>query len=194
MENETPLARGEPNETVNFQIENRLLTSEHHPTGVVRKEQADLSRLEFDDFRSRVTENEQPISSQSDNVVEENPAEYDPVVHRDQKTGRLHLAIRYDNERSQLIVQIVDAQGLIRPEQIYAPEMVLIFSLIGPYTNDDDAEKHSRVVVENAAVTWKEAMPFCVTYENAIKQNLYVTATNQTDPAAPRDREVRQNS
>ena len=57
--------------------------------------------------------------------------------------------------------------------------------------NDDETEKHTRIVVENAAILWKEPMTFCITFENAIKQNLYVNVTNKTDPAAPRDREVR---
>lgn len=121
-------------------------------------------------------------------------SDYDSVIHHDWKIGRLRLAIRYDDERSQLTVRILDAQGLIRPEQVYAPEMVLTFTLIGPFASDDEPAKHTRVVVDNAAVIWKEPMTFCVTCENARKQNLYINVSNKTDPAAPRDREVRRKS
>lgn len=111
--------------------------------------------------------------------------EYDAVVHPENKPGRLHVSIRYDDERSQLIVRILDAEGLIRPEQVYAPEMVMTVGL--------GEETHTRVFVDNAPVHWKEPMTFCVTYDNARKQNLYLNLSNKTDPAAPRDREVRKS-
>ena len=119
--------------------------------------------------------------------------EYDAVVHPENKIGRLHLSIRYDDERSQLIVRIIDAEGVIRPEQVYAPEMVMTAALIGLDGNEMDGEKHSRVFVDNASVNWKKPMTFCVTYENAQKQHLYFNLSNKTDPAAPRDREVRKS-
>lgn len=196
LENEETIPRGEPNETLNFDADKHSYLYESQiSTGIIRKEQSDLTRLQDEDLRSRVTEdeyNEQHINDDYVNIENQNNiSEYDPVVHRDSKVGRLNLSIRYDDERSQLIVQLLDAQGLIRPEQIYAPEMYLTFTLIGPYNNDNQTEKHTRVAVENAAVLWKEPMSFSITFENAIKQNLYINATNKTDPAAPRDREVR---
>ena len=196
LENDQPIPRGEPNETLNFDVERKpFLTAEHQPSGEIRKEKSDLCRLQDEDFRSRVSDNgssEHSITDDYVKVEEQNfISEYDPVVHADPKIGRLHLSIRYDNERSKLIVQIVDAQGLIRPEQVYVPEMYLVFTLIGPYSTDDnDAEKHTRIVVDNAPVNWRESMAFCVTFENATKQNLYVNASNKSDPSTPRDREV----
>jgi hypothetical protein len=195
LENDEPIPRGEPNETLNFNSNRHILTSEYHSTGAIKKEKSDLCRLQDEDLRSRIAGNESDehhITDEYVNIEHQNSvSEYDPVVHGDSKIGRLHLSIRYDNERSQLIVQIVDAQGLIRPEQLYSPEMCLTFTLIGPYINEDEVEKHTRVAVENAAISWKEPMAFCITFENAIKQNLYVNVTNKTDPVAPRDREVR---
>jgi len=109
---------------------------------------------------------------------------YDPVVRPDAKIGCLHLLIHYDNEQTQLTVQILD-------EQLYAQETLLTFTFVGASSADDVVEKHSRVIVENAPVAWKEPMRFSTTFDNVIKQNLYVCATNQTDPSAPRDREVK---
>jgi hypothetical protein len=197
LDNDTPIPRGEPNETLNFDANRHIFTFDRQSSGEIKKERSDLYRLQDEDLRSRIAENEsdeQHITDDYINIERQNSlSEYDPVVHPDSKIGRLHLAIRYDNERSQLIVQILDAQGLIRPEQLYAQEMCLTFTLIGPFNNDDDTEKHTRIAVENAAISWKEPMSFCITFENATKQNLYVNATNKTDPAAPRDREVRRN-
>jgi hypothetical protein len=188
LDNDEPIPRSEPNETLNFDSNGHTLTS----SGEIIKEKSDLCRLQDEDLRSRVAENESGEHNHSGDYVNiDDPntiSEYDPVVHPDTKIGRLHLSIRYDDERSQLIVQILDAQGLIRPEQLYAPEMCLTFTLIGLY---DDTEKHTRIVVDNAAVIWKEPMRFCSTFENAIKQNLYVLVSNKTDPTAPQDREVR---
>ncbi|CAF2654760.1 unnamed protein product [Rotaria sp. Silwood2] len=124
------------------------------------------------------------------NEHENNAHGYDSVVHPDSKSSRLHLSIRYDNEQSKLIVKILSVQGLIEPEQVYSPEMCLKFTLIGPHNNEDVTEQHIRVLVENAPIPWKEPMTFCTTFENATKHNLYVYATNNTDPAASRDREM----
>ena len=160
----------------------------HRSEGQTIKESSDLSRIQDEDLRSRVADH-----SLADDYVNieypTKPTEYDPVVHPDGKQGRVHLSIRYDGERRKLVVQIVDGQGLIHPEQTYAPEMTLAFSLIGPF-NDDETEKHTRVVVANDAVKWKEPMEFSISRENAIRQNLYVSVANETDPHAPRDREV----
>ena len=123
----------------------------------------------------------------NDNQSQVNVAEYDPVVHPDGKHGRVYLSIRFNQESNQLIVQILDAQGLIRPEQVYAPEMNMSFSMSG----NDQKEKHSRVFVENAAVLWKEPMIFSDTHDKLLEQTLHILATNDTDPSAPRDREVR---
>jgi len=194
LDNDEPIPRGELNETLNFDSEKHLITPEHQSSGAIIKEKSDLCRLQDEDLRSRIAENESGEHHITDDYVnierQGSVSEYDPVVHPDSKNGRLHLSIRYDNERSKLIVQILDGQGLIRPEQLYSPQMCLTFTLIGPYTNEDDTEKHTRIVVENAAVVWKEPMTFCVTFENATKQNLYVNITNKTDPTAPRDREI----
>jgi len=194
LENDKPIPRGEPNEILNFGSNRHIFTSEHQSSGEIKKEKSDLYRLQDEDLRSRIAENESGehhITDDYVNIEHQNSiSEYDPVVHRDSKTGRLHLSIRYDDERSQLTVQILDAEGLIRPEQLYAPEMSLTFTLIGPYNIEDEPEKHTRIAVENAAILWKEPVVFCITFENAIKQNLYVNASNVTDPAAPREREV----
>lgn len=191
LDNDETIPRGEPNEILNFDFDRDVLTSEHQSSGEIIKEKSDLCRLQDEDLRSRVAENESDEHHLSDdyvNIENQNTiSEYDSVVHPDTKIGRLHLSIRYDDERSRLIVQILDAQDLIRPEQLYAPEMCLIFTLIGPYSNDD----HTRIVVNNTTVIWKEPIIFCSTFENAIKQNLHVNVSNKTDPAAPQDREVR---
>ena len=191
LDNDEPIARGEPNETVSFDSNIHRLAS----SGEIVKEKSDLCRLQDEDLRSRVAENESGEPHTPDDYVKiENDdssiPEFDPVVHPDTKPGRLQLSIRYDSERSRLIVKILAGEGLIRPEQTYAPEMYLTFTLIGPYLNDDDTEKHTRVVVDNSSVIWKEPMRFCSTFTNAIKQNLYVNVSNKTDPNAPRDREV----
>ena len=135
LDNDEPIARGEPNETVSFDSHGHSLTS----SGEIIKEKSDLCRLQDEDLRSRVAEphlSDDYVTVDNQNTI----SEYDPVVHPDANMGRLHLSIRYDDERSRLIVQILDAQGLIRPEQVYAPEMCLTFALIGPYANDDEAE------------------------------------------------------
>jgi len=194
LDNEKPIPRGEPNEIINFDSHRHIITAEHQSTGEIKKEKSDLSRLQDEDLRLRIAENESGEHHIADDYVtiehQNHNFEYDPVVHPDSKIGRLHLSIRYDDERSQLIVQILEAEGLIRPGQSYAPDMCLAFTLIGPFNNEDDTEKHTRIVVENAPILWKEPMSFCITFENAIKQNLYVSVTNKTDPTAPRDREI----
>ena len=38
---------------------------------------------------------------------------------------------------------------------------------------------------------WKEPIVFSTSYDQAIQQNLYILATNDSDPTAPRDREVK---
>lgn len=195
LENEEPIPRGEPNESLNFDVDRHSITPEPRSSGEIIKEKSDLYCLQDEYLRTRVAENESGEQHIADDYVTvERPdsfSEYDPVIHPDAKTGRLHLSIRYDDERSKLIVRILDAQGLIRPEQLYAQEMSLTFSLIKPSDQRDNAEKHTRVIVENAAVSWKEAVTFSVTFENVTKEKLYINASNKTDPAAVRDREVR---
>jgi hypothetical protein len=195
LDNDKPIPRGEPNETLNFDFERRLSTPEHQSSGKIIKEKSDLSRLQDEDLRSRIAEKESGEPHITDDYVkierQSSVSEYDPVVHPDAKTGRLHLSIRYDDERSKLIVQILDGQGLIRPEQLYSPEMCTTFKLIGPYTNENETEEHTRIIADNAAVSWKEPVSFCKTFESVTKQNLYVNVSNKSDPAAPRDREVR---
>ncbi|CAF1223059.1 unnamed protein product [Rotaria sp. Silwood1] len=217
LDNEQPIPRGELNEILNYDSEKYILTRDRHSSGEIIYEISDISRLQNEDLRLRIAKHDSFISNKSATDVEsehhndsvENDLkvfnkpsdditiedqndeyEYDPVVHPDSKPGRLHLSIRYDNERSKLIVQILNAQGLIEPEQVYSREMCLKFTLIGPYNNEDVTEKHVRVIVENAPIIWKEPMTFCTTFENAIKHNLYIYATNNTDPVAPRDREI----
>ena len=186
--------RGQPNEILQFDSERSGRSGGDLSTGEIITEKSDITRLQDEDFRSRVTENASHDHSIPDDYVtvdhQTSLSDYDPVVHPDARVGRLRLSVQYDDQHSHLNVQLIDAEGLIRPDQNYAPEMVLTFSLIGPYQSDEKIEKHTRVVVENAAVTWKHPMTFAITLDNAIKQNLYVSATNETDPAAPNDREV----
>jgi hypothetical protein len=195
LDNEKPTPRGELNETITFDSNKYIDNVEHLSTNETIKEKSDLCRLQDEHLRTRVAEiksNEHHIADEYVNIERQNSvSEYDPVVHPDSKTGRLHLSIRYDDERSKLVVQILDAQGLIRPDQFYAPEMCLTFSLTSPDTDDDETIKHTRVVVQNAAVSWKEPITFCITYENVIAHNLYINATNKTDPSVPVDRDVR---
>jgi hypothetical protein len=160
----------------------------------VVREKSDIYRLQDEDFRARVHDiasGQQHITDDAvDHPSSKSIAEYDPVVHPDSKHGRLHLSIQYNQGHNQLQVQIIDAQGVIRPEQLYAPEMHLTFSLRGNHQAGQCEEQHARVMVENAAVAWKEPMLFSVPYENLTEQVLHIMAKNQTDPSAPRDREV----
>ncbi len=154
--------------------------------------------MQDEDFRARVNKIESGQQSTTDDSKSHHQqqntiSDCDPVVHPDSKSGRLHLSVRYDDERSQLIVQIIDAQGIIRPEQVYAPDMCLTFSLIGNDHTKYESEKHERIFVDNAPIEWKEPVIFCITYEKVIQQNLYIIAANRTDPSAPRDREVKNN-
>lgn len=159
------------------------------------REKSDILRTQYDDFRTRVTEHNTDVLNTAEifqKNEEEIPEEvHDPVVHPDPRPGRIQLSIRYDDERSKLIVQVLDAQGLIPVDANYAPEMFVNFTLKGLNTDEKLTEHYTRVFVENPSVVWKEPMKFCVTFENAKKQNLYVRATNRTDPAASNDREVR---
>ena len=102
--------------------------------------------MQDEDFRARVSKIESGQRPSTDDLQshrqdQNSTSEYDPVVHPDSKLGRLHLSIRYDDERSQLIVQIIDAQGMIRPEQVYAPDMCLTFSLIENDHKEHESEK-----------------------------------------------------
>ncbi|UJR15196.1 hypothetical protein I4U23_002156 [Adineta vaga] len=195
LENDRPVSRSEPNEIINLDANNHFHSSELQSTGKIIKEKSDICRLQDEDLRSRIVENDSAEHNIADDYVtidrQQILSEYDSVVHPDGKTGRLHLSIRYDDERSKLIVRLLDAQGLILPAQIYAPEICLSFSLIqSSGTHDNEIEKHTRIVVENAAISWKEPCTFCSTFEHVTKGNLYIKASNQTDPAAIRDREV----
>ncbi|CAF1066481.1 unnamed protein product [Rotaria sordida] len=194
LDNDEPIPRGEPNEVLSYDSETHIITPEHQPSGEIVHETSDLCRLQDEDLRTRIAKHGSFISNEPNDYVKVEHQNvvfpYDPVVHADSKPSRLHLSIRYDNERSKLIVQIVDAQGLISPEQLFSPEMDLKFTLIGPFNNEDITEKHTRIFVDNARIVWKEPMTFCITFENATKHNLYVYASNTTDPAAPQDREV----
>ncbi|CAF1659329.1 unnamed protein product [Adineta ricciae] len=187
LENIETIPRGTPSETIDFHANQQLFSNEHQPTGKTVREGSDILRLQDEDFRARIND----ISTgrthvNNDDQSQVSVAEYDPVVHPDDKHGRVYLSIRFNQESSQLIVQILDAQGLIRPEQAYAPEMSMNFSLIG----NGQKEKHSRVFVENAAVLWKEPMVFSDTHDKLLGQTLHILATNDTDPSAPRDREA----
>lgn len=194
-ENGQAIPCDQPNEITNCNLDTPNVTDEHGTSGDIVKEQSDLCRLQEEDFRARIAESDSSDDHLSEgyvNIDEQTSfAEYDAVVHADNKTGRLHLSIRYDDERSQLIVRILDAQGIIRPEQVYAPEMVLTVTLTGHDDGQAEGEKQIRVFVDNAAVAWKEPMTFCITYENARKNNLYFIVSNKTDPSTPRDRQVR---
>ncbi|CAF1114705.1 unnamed protein product [Adineta steineri] len=194
LENEKPIPRGEPDQIINFENNTQIFPAGHEPTGEIIREKSDLYRLQDEDFRLRVHEIEtgdhhranDSINHRSQSIT----SEYDPVVHRDSKLGRLQLSIRYNNEQNQLIIQILDAQGLIRPEQFYAPDMNLTFSLIGNDNKEFSTEKQNRIIVENSAVLWKEPMVFSHIHKNILEQNLHILATNHTDPSAPRDREI----
>lgn len=80
---------------------------------------------------------------------------------------------------------------MIRPNQIYASDMRLIFSLITNDRAEHTSHRHERIFVDNAPVKWKEPIVFYTSYDQAIQQNLYILATNDSDPTAPRDREVK---
>ncbi|CAF1040232.1 unnamed protein product [Adineta ricciae] len=194
LDNDEPVARSEPNEIINLDAENRLISPTSQSTGKIVKENSDIDLLQDKNLRAHIAQNEFDDQHIADDYVTidhaHSLAEYDAVVHPDGKTGRLHLSIRYDDERSKLIVRLLDAQGLIRPEQIYSPETCLTFFLTKSNTDDSETEKHTRVVVENAAISWNEPCTFCSTFEHVIQGNLYVKASNRTDPAAIRDREV----
>ncbi|CAF0976931.1 unnamed protein product [Rotaria sordida] len=194
LENDQPIPRGEPSEIINFDSNKRIFTSEHQPTGEIIKEKSDIYRLQDEYFRSCVHDIELGTHHKTNDSIQHQDqqyiSEYDPIVHPDSKLGRLHLSIRYDDERSQLIIQIINAQGIIRPEQVYARDMCLTFSLIENDNNKYDVEKHERFVVENAPIQWNEPEIFCITYEKVIEKNLYIFLSNRTDPSTPRDREV----
>ncbi|CAF3791257.1 unnamed protein product [Adineta steineri] len=191
LENDEPIPRGKPNETINFDTRRYSINLEPQLSGAIVIEKSDLCRLQDEDFRSRIAANKSGEHSIVDEYVNverhQSVSEYDPVVHPDSKTGRLHLSIRYDDERSKLIVHILNAEGLIRPEQIHSPEMCLTFSLTGL---PDHTEKHTRIVVDNAAISWKEPLTFCITFESMTKKTLYILASNKTDPEAIQDREL----
>ena len=199
LDNDELVVRGETNEIINLDAVNRLISPASQPTGKIVKENSDIDLLQDKNLRAHIAQNEFDDQHIADDYVTidhaHSLAEYDAVVHPDGKTGCLHLSIRYDDERSKLIVQLLDAQGLIRPEQVYSPETCLTFVLTKSNTNTDasETEKHTRVVVENAAVSWKEPCTFCSTFEHVIQGNLYIKASNHTDPAAIRDREVCSN-
>lgn len=167
---------------------------EHQPTGEFIKEKADIDRLHDEDFRLRIHEIEEGkphvISTPVIQHHRLSVSEYDPVVHPDAKPGRLHLSVRYDDERSQLIIHMINAEGIIRPEQTYAPEMCLTFSLIGNTNVPFDNEKHQRFIVENAPITWKEPVRFSIIYKKVIEAKLHIIFRNSTDPSMPHDREV----
>ncbi|UJR31479.1 hypothetical protein I4U23_018968 [Adineta vaga] len=194
LDNVKPLPQGTPSETIEFDANQQILTSEHQPTGKIVREQSDIDRLQDEDFRTRVNEIASGQHHATDDINEHqsqlNVTEYDPVVHPDAKHGRLQLSIRFNHENNQLIIQIIDAQGIIRPEQIYSPEMDIYFSLIENDSKENPKEKQSRVIVENAAVLWKEPLLFSDTYEKFIKETLHVLVENHTDPSVPRDREI----
>lgn len=177
LENVEPLPQGQPDEIVQFDDSSSrgFLSS-----GEIVRETSDLTRLQDEDFRQRVQHHQ--TNDNSDRDVPLNVENNDPVVHRDKHSGRLNLSIEFDRDDHSLNVQIVDAQGLIRPEQFSVPEMMLTFSLNG--------EKHQRIVVENAPIDWKTPMRFSTSFDNLIGQNLYIKASNQSDPSAPKDREV----
>ncbi|CAF1354487.1 unnamed protein product [Rotaria sp. Silwood1] len=194
LENDQPIPQGEPDEIINFNSDNRILTVEHQPTGEIIKEKSDIYRLQDEYFRSCVHDIQLGKHHKTDDSTkhhhEECISEYDPVVHPDSKPGRLNLSIRYDDERSQLIIQIINAQGIIRPEQVTARDMCLTFSLIENDINEHDVEKHKRFISENAPILWKEPVIFCITYEKVIKKKLYIFVSNHSDPSTPRDREI----
>ena len=141
---------------------------------------------------TKIESNPQDSTDDSTNNQQDSTqvSQWDPAVHPDPKSGRLHLSIKYDDEKSDLIVQILDAQGMIRPGQIYASDTRLTFSLIANDRTEHASEKQERIFVDNAPVQWTEPMIFCRKYDQVIEENLYILATNHNDPTAPRDREV----
>ena len=194
IEDDVPAPRGRQSEVLNFDPDVSTRADGDIPSGQLINEKSDITRLQDEDLRARVTEKFSREHSISEDYVtidhQTSLSDYDPVVHPDGKLGRLHLSVRYDKQQSHLSVQLLGAEGLIRPDQSYAPEMMLTFTLIGPNQDDEMTEKHTRIVVENAPITWKQPMTFATAFGAAIKQNLYITATNETDPAAPNDRDV----
>ena len=87
-------------------------------------------------------------------------------------------------------MKIIDAQGMIRPEQVYAPEMCLTFSLKRIDTNEQEKEIHERIFIINVPKQWQEPVTFSIDYTQIIQDNLHILARNSTDPSAPRDRQV----
>jgi len=180
------LCSGEPNEILNFE------TSDHQrSTGEIIKEKSDIYRLQDEDFRERVHEiaigKIHETKTHDDQTI---VSEYDPAVRPDDKHGRLHLSIKYHNEQNVFVVKIIDAQGMIRPEQVYAPEMCLTFSLKRIDTNEQEKEIHERIFIINVPKQWQEPVTFSIDYTQIIQDNLHILARNSTDPSAPRDRQV----
>ncbi|CAM4887824.1 unnamed protein product [Rotaria socialis] len=176
LENDKPIPHGEPKEILNFESETHLLSPNQHPSGIIVNEKSDILCLQDEVLRSQIAKNQAGVSDASDdheNVTTETNTvdQCDPVVHADARAARLRLLIRYDGERSKLIVQVLDGQ-------------------VGPHVNETTVEKHTRIFVANDAVIWKEPMTFCVTFENAIKQNLYIFTANRSDPAASYDHDI----
>lgn len=187
LENVVELPRGNEKEILRFDRDDsdRISSS----SGVVVKETSDLTRLQDEDFRSRLKDEHRSMENQFGDVpIDVNKD--DPLRHRDDRQGRVNLSIRYDDEEKKLFVQLLDAQGLIRPEQFAVPEMFLQFTLVGPNQNDFEPEKHQRIVGENAPTNCKEPMTFDIALDKAIEQNLFLRVFNDTDPSAPTDREV----
>lgn len=81
---------------------------------------------------------------------------------------------------------------MIRPEQVYAPDMCLSFSLVRNDVKEEVEEKckFDRVFVIDAPKQWQEPVMFSIAFNQVIQETLHVLARNDSDPSAPRDRQV----
>ena len=175
--------------TLDLDLKNDIITSEYQVSDEVNNKKSDLC-----DFNNQaLLSSDVPNLSNIDhaNVERQNiTLKYNSTVSSNSKPGRLHLLIRYDNERSKLIVEILDFEDLVVPKQENAFVVCLEFTLIGPYSDENSTEKFTRILVENVAKEKKDPMEFCTTLEYATKQNLYVNAANASLETSL-DREVR---
>jgi hypothetical protein len=175
--------------------DSNIIIDQQEPAIAIIKEKSHLNCLQDDDSRTYIVDHPRNQSTNMfiDHVSQStlpNVAAYDSMGHSDTKSGRIHLLIEYNDERSKLFVRILNVQDIIRPEQVYTPETSVSFTLIGPHVDSNQIEKHTRVIVESTTMDWKVPMSFCITRDYAMKQNLYVNVSNGSDPSCTNDREV----
>ena len=69
LDNDKPIPRGEPMKYLISILKDVIRTSEHRPSGEIIKEKSDLCRLQDEDLRSRVAENESGENHITDDYV-----------------------------------------------------------------------------------------------------------------------------